>query len=95
MLFFAISCGEMVPVKFNPDFYEFNPRGSYIINNAGDKKYMCNEPRIRSLFAAIHIDKIKELRTIIRNAKVPKTHSKGKKKLVDYLESWIEKMESP
>ena len=95
--FFVVSCTELVPVNFDPEFYEFNPRGDangpYIINRHKNK-YYCNEPRVRKEIAGLHIEKIIELRNILRNAKVPKGDAKkSKKNILNHLNDLIKKMQ--
>jgi len=80
MMFLPASCGGMKPVKFNPDFYEFvSSDGGYITDQHKTEKIFCDQPRARKEFAALHMNKIIELRRILRNAKVPDNFSSEKK----------------
>ena len=93
MMFLLTSCGDdLVNVKFNPDFFEFVPSKGYITNAKKDKIYKCDEPRIRKEFAALHITKIKQLKKILRNAKVPKRFKRKRGELVSQLNKTIKNM---
>ena len=91
MMFFAVSCGTK-PVEFDPDFFEFMPteRG-YIVNEEKTEKYYCDEPRIRTMFAALHINKVIELRKILRSATVPDHFKSKKKKFLGTIQKVINK----
>ena len=90
--FLLASCGTEA-VKFRPNFFEFVTKdGGYITNASKTEKYYCDEPRIRKNFAALHIDKIKELKKILRNARVPRGMRTAKKRMLNNLATTINKM---
>lgn len=92
--FSLVSCGGSVPVKFNPDFFEFVTKDKGYITNA-DKtiKVYCDEPAIRKNYAAMSKPKIKELATILRNAKVPKRFRDKLERFQKSLDSEIKRLE--
>lgn len=91
MMFFAASCGSK-PVEFDPNFYEFVTKdGGYITDEKRAEKIYCDQPRIRKEFAALHINKIIELRRILRNAKVPDNFKASKENFLKNFQNVINK----
>lgn len=92
--FSIVSCGSNVPVKFNPDFFEFvTKEKGYIINADKTIKVYCDQPAIRKNYAAMSKSKIKELATILRNAKVPKSLKKKLKRLQKSFDLEVNRLE--
>ncbi len=68
ILFFS-GCKSGSRVNFNPDFYVGDSHTSSIISERGDI-IKCDDPRFED-FASMHMEKIKELKTLLIRARLP------------------------
>ena len=80
-LSFASSC--QTGIKWNPDFYAGDYQSESIVNEQGTQVFATEEKF--NEFGCLHRDQIKELREILRRAKVPKEQYKPVSELIKRL----------
>ena len=69
-IFLSLSLASCQGISFDPDPYVGDPMTSSIVNSEG-KRVFCDSA-IFGQYAAMHISKWKELREILRRARLPK-----------------------
>jgi len=89
MLLGTFSCGTK-PVKFDPDFYRHDYFNEQIVNEDG-VAVLCSDPKFNN-FASLSQEKIEELISILRRAKIPRSLIPLRDKYVQQLESQLEQM---
>ena len=80
-------CRKGPVVHFDPDFYVGDHVSQSIISERGDM-ISCSDPRFND-YAALHIEKIKELKTLLIRLKIP---TQGKHRIINLyqdLENYI------